>query len=740
MDDSGEVFVQKCNICGAIIGGERFNWLNEFRAVYTVGKTFRGRGPRWSSLRLSGVGVRSRDDVYNHTASPPIDPQRRYDDEQNGVATLSIKDMCPPLLPPPHSSVFPQSSVDTRGSCYGYLFHDACWTLLTKALAPAEVNVWAMYNFCNSFPSRSGLVNWGHDYGGIFDMYPNILPGGTPRPQVYRRIQRTVANGYSADEVFHADPLRIPFLDFLRNGTAMGKQGDGSIGSSTGFSSIFVSRSSRSSDANDCFSVLPPELRQMILSLLATADVLNLFLASRTFANSPLLQNFWASRFFGTFEFSSIFEARQDSAASPRSRDWRSLFHFLRRHTHMLNFQNRKRIWEIVQPLADNLTLFSTVMIRGNLPSALDGKLKWKNARASMRELGDDSFAGDRVLFSRTADISPSIVAIRVSTIRFGDCDFVTGLCFVDASGTGIEIGYTLPGNETYIDLHDDAMSDSKSCSLCGFYFSIGTNGVRALSAVKASGNRSPWVGSPQNIPQMRLLSIPSNIRKIKGEFDGLKLISLGIGLQEEYDPSHFEPRSLRDSLQWFPDIPHNDLCLNEENSHTASFFARPLYPTFWIHYGGAQGAYLSNVIAFSVLATPERCMRLEIEYDREIQGTRMHTLGDCDTYLDSRLVEDEKVTFRIDGPNGEFISDVQVGKFSEKSNLLSCLQIRTNRGRSATFPDTRAGDVNFISLVATTEKKKHNRITGFYAKTVPRLRTLGVISERILSAPLPRK
>ncbi|PGH01864.1 hypothetical protein AJ79_07801 [Helicocarpus griseus UAMH5409] len=743
MDDFAE-WLQKCNICGAVIGGENHRWLNEFRAIYTVARRVvrpadppRSKPPlKYSAPRLSGVGFRSRVDASSHRACPPIDPHQRYDDGEN-IATLSVEDRDVRLLDPSDPSIIPLRKAEPQGRrCFGYLFHDACWTLLTKALSPYKVDVWTLYNICSSFPTRSGLLNWGHDYGGIFQMYPIVHPGGTPRPRVHKRIQKK--HSWSGDEIFQLNPLCLPFLSPLLNQVSREERLNGSSNSTLPSCSPQTIGASKDS-GDDCFSILPPELRQMLLCHLQTPDVLNLFLASRTFFRFPILQDFWISRFHDNFEFSSIFEAWTDSAVTRRSRDWVSLFVGLKRHGNDLNFRNRKRIWDILQPIVDNLALFSGIKLRGDRPSAVDDELLWKDAGSPLKDPGDDSFGEERVLFTRTAGMSlasAAVVAIYVSMVRFGDVEFVSGLRFVDACGDVVELGYVIPGKEICLEARDplsDTNDRDDDDSFVRFHLAVSTNGIRALAGATASGSMTAWAGSPQHLPRMRILLPFGGFTRVRGAFDGLKLISLGIAGSAPLplQPPSGEPAKvpLRDSLRWLPEIPPENLDLNEESTHVVGFGASPYSPAFWIHFGGFQGTHLPHVVRLSVWMLPERYMGIEVEYDREVKGDRVHTLGECHARPNSRLLQPEKASFEIDGPGGEFVADVRVGRFLKRPNYLKYLQIITNRGRSITFPDEdRGSDVEFVSLVTATEREEPVAITGLYA-TVSKFAVINLAS-----------
>ena len=171
----------------------------------------------------------------------------------------------------------------------------------------------------------------------------------------------------------------------------------------------------------------------------------------------------------------------------------------------------------------------------------------------------------------------------------------------------------------------------------------------------------------------------------------GLKLISLSIPADEPYREfaSSDESASLRDTSQWFPDIPSESLCLNESQFQAMNYMTRPYWPLLWIHFGGPGGIYLLNVIALSAWVLDGKCCTgIEIEYDSEVQGVKVHTLGMCGPLsedLKSTLstkvnVKEEKITFNIDGPNGEFITGVHMGSISENPSSPEFLEVGTSR------------------------------------------------------------
>lgn len=497
----------KCGICGAPIGEIDYRWLNEFRSVYT-------NGHEWSFPHLSGVGFRFPHRMNTTEVLAPIDPHQRFDDSGYDLSgsKMAIMDMNPMYESDNLAPPLGDPNMLAQNAPWGYLFHDVCWKLLTEACYPAEIDVRVLNDFCRSFPRGFQMINWGHDYGGIYETPSEIPPGG-----IHYLGQLKEENKYPSTEIYHANPLCIPHLDTLLKETAEKHETTGISASSC----CSLNTSNPPVDTRkDCFERFPPELREMVLLYLPARDVLNLFLSSRAFASSPVSQAFWASRFQQNFEFSSIFESKRSAA----TRDWRSLFHGLRKCSKTLHFQNRKRIWDILQPLVDAIISFSNTTLSGIPhptffePDIGDDGLQWKSARCNIVEPKIRLYSGSRILFTRSANIPPRIVAIHVSMIRFGGAEFITGLRFVDALGAAADIGYILPGKELYLNIQDRD-TENPNC-LRGFHLAVEQNGIRALAAVMDSGEMSAWAGSPQNSPRMRLLSCSGEIGKVKGDFD----------------------------------------------------------------------------------------------------------------------------------------------------------------------------------------------------------------------------
>src|SRR5436190_7915397 len=97
---------------------------------------------------------------------------------------------------------------------------------------------------------------------------------------------------------------------------------------------------------------------------------------------------------------------------------------------------------------------------------------------------------------------------------------------------------------------------------------------------------------------------------------------------------------SLRDTAQWFPDVPDESVCLNEA-SFLASFSTphlRSQYrPLTVMLYGGRQAMHLSKLVEIAVwIVDFERIYGIDFTYEIEVDGKKVHTLGRRGPFSDS--------------------------------------------------------------------------------------------------------
>lgn len=381
-------------------------------------------GHELSVSHLSGVGLRVHDHLgsLTHLVQAPISPQKRYDDPdyEHGIPKVTFGS-----LPFVGSTQSLWNHPATQESC-GFPFHAACWDILHAAAYPREIDVHTLKEFCMSCPGFNGVMDWEHDYGGIYEREPQWSPGyggvigdlkspdtlfEIPEGQDLRRV------------MYRHDPINKPEIGKLLTLSEKSQREQRQINSESFAGAKGTYNADRSIDP---FAALPPKIHDMILVLLPSKDVRNLKLASRVFASSSLSQKFWASRFQQGFEFSFIFEVRKDQESKSRPRDWKLLYDGIKRSVTGPNLQNRQRIWRLVLSLADSLTSIGSSCLKGDPaptfhePDFRQDNVHWRHAGSHIVEDTQWFRGGPRVLHSRTIHISERIMGIYVSFIEMG--------------------------------------------------------------------------------------------------------------------------------------------------------------------------------------------------------------------------------------------------------------------------------------------------------------------------------
>ena len=137
---------------------------------------------------------------------------------------------------------------------------------------------------------------------------------------------------------------------------------------------------------------------------------------------------------------------------------------------------------------------------------------------------------------------------------------------------------------------------------------------------------------------------------------------------------------SMRFSAQWYPDVPTEKLCLNEEFFPGTDIASKRQKPLISLLFGGCNGVDLSKLIALSVwIVIGEALTGIEFEYcDCPEHNRRIETFEHCeavsfgyfrhmDVYRDGYEADafnedfspSEKITFKINGHGGEIISGI---------------------------------------------------------------------------------
>ncbi|KAH7027798.1 uncharacterized protein B0I36DRAFT_143622 [Microdochium trichocladiopsis] len=391
-----------CGLCGYIrprFGATDTAWTSLCRAVYCT-------GPADTNPQLSGIGFHRHDDAAQLATPVPRDAGRRFNDPD--LNPLSDFVHIRGIRPPPVDI----SEAEQAEYSWGFVFHDACWRLLEQASAGSgcgrgddrtgegstAVDIRALWRILQSVPCAYDLPNWGHNYGGLYLGVAKDQARGEHFVLLSSNSNLVIPSTYS-------DPFRVPELQTImarlridealpdsyhREGRVSSVGGGGQAVTGDGVrnghrdghsemeppeetflttSSIAISPACESPPiptettptttvtVDDPFTILPLEIREMILTTLSSADVCQLRLASRSMAATPLTQYFFSSRFWPGRELEVIFDGFLLGPSRRLGLDWHALYKFMQSRLRLnqvcLGEKNRLRIWrQTVRPLA----------------------------------------------------------------------------------------------------------------------------------------------------------------------------------------------------------------------------------------------------------------------------------------------------------------------------------------------------------------------------------------------------
>jgi hypothetical protein len=366
----------------------------------------------------------------------------------------------------------------------GFVFHDACWSLLEQAFRPAPIPNVRLFEVCDSLPlvMAGDSINWGHDYGGLA-----IIREEHFFPWEERFADREFPDGWF-NTPYSADPLAVLEVAKILAET-----------SRTPSDNTFSSTRAAAGSGKDPFSSLPMELCSAVAEYLPTFDVLNARCASMSFWHVFHNRQFWASRFRGSADRSWLFEARDNKTGS---RDWRWLYHSTVESQIGQGLRNRKRIWALIQDIVVILRLEWN-----DLPSEPPSEKNedWVLVAGSMPEQQPEDFCqleeGCRRLRSKRVAIPDGISNLSASTIRVGNSEYIAGMSVSTAAEGSLRLGYS-----------SGQWRSVKLCGLAGFNLAVGPGGIRALQCIDGkTGKPSAWLGSPNDTPKTERLAVVGN-------------------------------------------------------------------------------------------------------------------------------------------------------------------------------------------------------------------------------------
>lgn len=532
-----------CGFCGFV--SPHFNadpnnvWAPYYRAVYAVGPLDSHESPR-----LSGVGFHRHHQIDKYL---PARTEGRWDDAavSDGAGQgMGLTNFVPSAGPtqlvrirdikPPGPEVPAHEQYDYA---WGFLFHEACWSVLEQALKPSEVDIAALWRILCSVPCGSELPNWGHNYGGLYM--------GTMRDQA--RGEHFVLLGRNSNLVIpstFSNPFRVPELErlVLQNRIVTSPAVQTRDGGNAFEPDQQVSAEGRPG-VRDPFAALPPELKEMLLCYMRSPDAAALRLASRALASTPLTQHFFQSRFWPGREMAVFFDAFLLPAAEVRGTDWRRLYWQLKirlKYNRVgLGERNRLRLWtSTIRPLADAIDHIRLGM------SELKGGPDWRWVGATSGEDTDAALAADWKI-CRTAKLQAPVVfgeirrvvyraevelpagaplsGVYISFIEFFGTRYITGLRFRFNGLDDVELGYIMRNSEEYLPI--------LSGCLAGFHCATDECGFRALALTEGRNVVSEyldWAGQPEALIVVALKTAAKDgLRRIRASFDGFRLQAL---------------------------------------------------------------------------------------------------------------------------------------------------------------------------------------------------------------------
>ncbi len=394
----------------------------------------------------------------------------------------------------------------TSPRVWGFPFHTSCWDIMGNLPLQYHGDTQAVMNLCLSFPAQIGILNWGHDYGGL--VQSQIAPSElNPGEELWFL-------GHANLETQRHDPFDIPALRNIFEHEA----GSDAV---PGYPESLPSR--RGTDTKGPFLGLPAEILELILLQLPSADVVRLRQASWAFANVALSDMFWRSRFWPGREFETVFESTRNFQS--HRRHWRQLYistKHLRGHPAP---ENRRRIWELASSLQGLLGKMSSVCCGGDPvrsflePNAPLDARQWITASRALKKPEQCFTNGSRVLYERVLDIPDDVAAIFVSQVAICGRQHIGGIRFLQRNGNSITLGYCYPQTEISL-----ISCEHGSCRTVGFHLAQDQRGIRGLAALSdADMPASRWAGEHQDIPKRRLaLNNMDGDTKIalKGGFD----------------------------------------------------------------------------------------------------------------------------------------------------------------------------------------------------------------------------
>ncbi|OAA77621.1 Cyclin-like F-box [Akanthomyces lecanii RCEF 1005] len=643
-----------CILCGFGIeersSSELEKWASEYRTVY------RNSG----SAFVSGVGLY---DGYP-TWRVPTDPLLRYDEVANEEGLLEVPVMQAPAV----------------GDLHGFLLHDACWDLLQQMPGAAGLSLDRLLHVCKSLPLPIWFngVCWGHDYGGLLRLMPDLFYPWLESPIIASTLSRLERK---------VPPPR---------------------------------KSIQPPNEGDCCSRLPWELCEMMFVLLPTKDALTLRLTSWAFHPFFSSLAFWQSRFHPDGERGFLFEAR-DSEIYNDIGALMNLYCLTRKSVTTPELLNRERVWHLAQRL---LPLIKPPLIgHSSCSQANDHSSRGWISLQSLVQKADSSLQGrirDIPRYPTTTTeihVPPGAIKIGIAVMNTGIWDYITGIRIIDADGESQFAGYLLDNSEEL----------SNVSALHGLKVAMGPYGVRALQVIGPEHQASGWAGRIDQVPISERLVANRQITSVRVTLDGYKITALAIQVEQPDDGKAVaQAASLRHTAIWYPSPPPDNLLVNEDSFTGMDPLTTRYQPISWVHFGGDRWDRLPLVQGLLSLRA-YGLHGLQFKYDDTADE-----MGDARPVRLGRLDESELPLFTIDGADGERICSLSVGLEQDTQNVHGLDLLR--HGKPQYFADNDFGREKEEFDIRDVTVAPGMTITGLYGhyNTQWGFLNIGVISEHL--------
>ncbi|KAF7562118.1 hypothetical protein G7046_g2025 [Stylonectria norvegica] len=504
-------------------------------------------------------------------------------------------------------------------STLGYPLHVSCWKILDFKCSFSHIplDIEAMFEICRSQPIKHGLMQWGHDYEGVFE---------TPKDQVLYPGDDVEVSPEAPSAIIHSDPLELPSLldSFFLAGDNRRLERFSAAQNQRRGHPPGQPRGTINASNSGTFSVLTSDILLQILLYLDCTDVTNLRLSSRIYACFQLPPEFWRSRFWPGRVFEHIFEACGHTHED-RLWAWNDLYNAVKSLNHTDFMANRRRVW----CLASRLGTLINIKVHSSLPLGLVSKGRIEPIAEIMSNCvgGDFYYKRERRMFTRGSSVlHESIIQlpmnprhIQVSFIMLNGKGYVTGLNIIHDKGH-CAIGYVSRLRDADVQLY---LQTKPKDVINHLRVAVDARGIRGVSTMLSSGLVSPWIGESHKLHRQVLWFSRNPQRYLHAGFDALKIVFLRSMNPEQTDTRR---NSWVATSRWYPDTPPPSFTFYCPQPRMKLPY-NPRLPFTIFLFGGITGAFLPY------LTDVEICTAVENEYRTlnngpYIWGLRFHYTG----------------------------------------------------------------------------------------------------------------